>query len=292
MVGEFMSTVWSKEIQSSEILYYSRLSRFNNYNKDEWFNLLQIKDGMKILEVGCGPGHFTNMIKKHFPNCEVYGVDLDSGHIEFAKEKANQLNLSVNYSVEDVTKLPFNDETFDIVYSHTLVEHLPFEFFITDQKRVLKTDGKLIFINVDGKRKHVNNFEYNDKEINDIYNQLEIEDDKYSVGQYIQNPQSFLLNLYNFGFKNPNVKFKEIMFYFPYQCDSIEEGKSQIKNQEIDELYNAKFILGKAKNRDLFEEKLITLIQQKYAERLKLFMENKPVFDHESTFINVYCGTK
>lgn len=287
-----MNTIWSKEIQSSEILYYSRFSRFNEYNCQEWFNLLQIKDGMKILEIGCGPGHFSHMIKKHFPNCEVIGLDLDSGHIDFAKSKANELNLSIKYLVGDATKLPFNDEEFDLVYSHTLVEHLPFDAFISDQKRILKKGGKIIFINLDGKRKHYKNFEYKEDEINAIYDNLKIESNEHPVGQYSQTPDMFLLNLHKYGFKNPSVTFKEIMFYFPYLCKDKDEGQFQIKNQEIDEIYNAKFVLDKATNKDIFEENLCSLIKEKYSERLKLYLNNEPIFDHESTYLNVFSGSK
>ena len=83
-----MSDFWSKQIQSTELLYFSRAEKFNDENKSLWFKLLKVKDGMKVLEVGCGGGLFTNMIKKYFPNCQVYGIDIDENHIEFAKRKA------------------------------------------------------------------------------------------------------------------------------------------------------------------------------------------------------------
>ena len=77
-----MSTFWSEDVQSSEILYFSRIARFNNNNKDKWFDILQVKDNLKILELGCGPGHFTNMIKANFPNCKVSGIDLDENELK------------------------------------------------------------------------------------------------------------------------------------------------------------------------------------------------------------------
>lgn len=287
-----MSDTWSKEIQSSEILYYSRFSRFNDYNKDEWFNLLNIKDGMKILEVGCGPGHFTNMIKKHFPNCSVFGVDLDSGHIDFAKRTAESLNLSVDYQIADVCQLPFEDNEFDLVFSHTLVEHLPFDKFISDQKRVLKNGGKVIFIHVEGKRKHIDTFTFKEKEINEIIERLVYKENDIRVGQYLMSPGYYLKQLTDLNFKNINVQFKEILFYSPDTAGSIEQGLTEIEWQELSELFNLEFNLNMSINGNNFRDKLILLTKEKYAERKKMYLENIKIFDYESTPINVYYGVK
>ena len=287
-----MSTVWSKEIQSSEILYYSRASRFNDFNKDEWFNLLQIKDGFKVLEVGCGPGHFTNMIKKYYPNCEVYGVDLDENHIAFAKEKAKELGIEINYMTGDATSLPFENESFDIIFSHTLVEHLPFDQFISEQKRLLKNNGKLVSIHVDSKRKHINPFEYKKEEFDAIYDQLQFEESKHNVGQYVKATDKYLAEFLKFGMKNPYVQFKEIMFYFPFQAKSKNEAIMQIKHQEISEIANEEFTLQMARNGEDFRDKLLSLVQEKYAERMRLYLENQNIFDYESTAIVVYTATK
>ena len=287
-----MSTFWSKEIQSSEILYYSRFARFNDYNKDEWFRLLQITNGIKVLEIGCGPGHFTNMIKRYYPDCDVYGVDLDSNHIEFAKNMADKLSLEINYSVADATKLPFNDNEFDLIISHTVVEHLPFADFISEQKRLLKDGGKVVFICVDPKRKHVNDFDYNENEISQVYNSLNFESSKHTVGQYSQTPKEYLKLLNDYNFKKPKVNFAEIMFYFPYLCETSEEGVAQIKNQEISEIVNAKFSLSLASNGKDYETQLLSLIHDKFNKRMELYLKGENVYDYESTAINVFSAVK
>ena len=45
-----MNNLWSTKVQSTEILYYSRLERFNDKNCARWFDLLKVKDGMEVLE--------------------------------------------------------------------------------------------------------------------------------------------------------------------------------------------------------------------------------------------------
>ena len=286
-----MNTVWSDEIQSSEILYYSRFGWFNAYNKDEWFSLLGIHDGMKVLEVGCGPGHFCNMVKKHFPSCQVYGVDLDDNHIKFAKQTAKYLNLDVNYCVGDVTNLQFEDNCFDIVFSHTLVEHLPFDAFVLGQKKVIKPNGKLVFIKIDPNKKHINVFEA-DGQQNALENKLVFAESKHIVGTYTKTPQEFLGELEKHGFKDMFVEFKDIMFYYPDKCTNKQQAIKQIKDMQNAETYEMYFKLKNAINGVQYKSKLLNALNQKYQTRLQLLEANQKVFDYESTAIMVYTATK
>lgn len=287
-----MNTVWSDEIQSSEILYYSRFGRFNDYNKDEWFSLFGICDGMKVLEVGCGPGHFCNMIKKYFPTCQVYGVDLDDNHIEFAKQTSKQLGLDINYSVGDVTNLQFEDNYFDVIFSHTLVEHLPFDAFVLGQKKVLKSGGKLVFIKIDPNKKHINCFDEFSEQFNQIEQNLEYIENKHTVGTFTKTPPEFLSELKKYNFENMFVEFRDIMFYYPDKCTSKEQAKKQIEDMKNAEKYEYMFKLKNTTNGDKFKQQLFDLLEQKYQKRFELLKNNQKVFDYESTAIMVYTATK
>ena len=287
-----MNTVWSDEIQSSEILYYSRFGRFNDYNKDEWFSLLGIKNGMKVLEVGCGPGHFCNMIKKYFPSCQVYGVDLDDNHIDFAKQTSKMLGLDINYSVGDVTNLQFDDNYFDIIFSHTLVEHLPFDAFILGQKKVLKSGGKLVFIKIDQNKKHLNIFDGMSEQMNALENKLEFIDNNHIVGTFTKTPPEFLSELKKYGFENMYVEFKDIMFYYPDKCQDKNQAIKQIKDMQNAELYEMLFKLKNTTNGKQYQTQLLQLLDAKYKMRLELLEANQKVFDYESTAIMVYTATK
>ena len=287
-----MNNNWSKEIQSSELLYYSRFARFNDSNKNEWFDLLQIKDGLKILEIGCGPGHFLNMIKKHYPNCEVYGIDLDSNHIDYAQKMSSALGFDVNYSVNDITNLPFNDGEFDLVFSHTVVEHLPFEDFIKEQKRVLKPNGTIVFIKVEPDKKHVNTFDYLSLELSNIDNCLIFPPKQPAVGLHYKESSFFLNALEENGFVNQDVEFKEIFYYFPDKAPSQEIALEQIENMRKAEMTEAKFKLKKAINGEELSSSLLDLINQKYQKRRQMLIFEKKVLDFESTALVVYSANK
>ena len=79
----------------------------------------QIKDGMKILDIGCAKGFLLYEIIKINPTLKVYGVDISKYAIENAKEevKFNLLEASAD-------NLPFDDNYFDLVISINTIDHL------------------------------------------------------------------------------------------------------------------------------------------------------------------------
>ena len=78
---------------------------------------MHLRDGMKILEVGCAGGLLCHRLKERLPSAEIAGVDFDIGHIEYAKKKTKELGLQCNFVAGDATKLPFEDNMFDKVWT-------------------------------------------------------------------------------------------------------------------------------------------------------------------------------
>lgn len=68
-----MDTTWSKYVQTTEELYYSRDLRFNDSNKDLWLKAIGAQKGDKILEVGCAGGTFCHKLKKYVPDISITG---------------------------------------------------------------------------------------------------------------------------------------------------------------------------------------------------------------------------
>lgn len=284
-----MNNFWSKKVQSTEILHFSRTQRINEDTKHLWLEPLNIKPNFKILEVGCGSGHFTNTIKRTFPDCEVVGIDLDEGHIKFAKE----ISQGVTYLCADINDLPFEDDYFDIVFSHTVIEHLPFKNFITEQKRVLKPNGKIFIYEVEPKQKHIHTFDYLKDEINEILDKIDVpEIEKPNVGIYSNQPYEVLTKLDNEGFCDCKLEFKEIMYYFPDNAPSKQSAIEQIESARLAEMYEYLFVISLSTNGEQFEQQLLDLNKRRYDERIKLFDQNKKIYDYETTFLRVMSGTK
>jgi SAM-dependent methyltransferase len=101
-----------------------------------------LKPGQKLLEIGCGRGDFLNSF--HRAGLECYGVD----------QEKMALSLSPDLDVRqcDISKerLPFGDDTFDIIYHKSLIEHLdnPANLMLQTH-RVLKDKGKVIILTPD-----------------------------------------------------------------------------------------------------------------------------------------------
>ncbi len=286
-----MNTFWSKTVQSTELLDTSRKEKFNEHNRKLWFDLLQIHSNLKILEVGCGSGHFTNMIKTYYPTCEVYGIDLDTGHIKFAKAESKKLNIDAHYQIADVKHLPFDDNSFDIVFSHTLVEHLPFDDFVKEQKRVLKPGGKLIIMRVDVAMHNDKPFTYLEDEINKVYSTISCPKNT-NVGQYYEDPDITMQRLNQHKFKNIKFNYDRIIYYMPDIESNKKVALSQIEKNYQTKLSYANFATSRSKVDAKTKNKLFNLLKQQYEERVKLFNENEKIFDFQSSFLITISAKK
>ena len=101
------------------------------------FQSFGLKKGMKMLEPGCGRGEFLGNFQEL--GLEVYGVDLSPE----AKEFTDKFPVEI-CDIEN-EQLPFQDNTFDVIYSKSFIEHLYYpERYLKEAYRVLKPNGKLI----------------------------------------------------------------------------------------------------------------------------------------------------
>jgi SAM-dependent methyltransferase len=84
------------------------------------------RDGARVLEVGCGPGHLSiRLARQH--GLDVTGLDLDPAMIERARANANRVGPGderrPSFLVGDVASLPFPDGSFDLVVSTFSMHH-------------------------------------------------------------------------------------------------------------------------------------------------------------------------
>ena len=89
------------------------------------FLLPYLKPGMTVLDCGCGPGTITTDIAKIVAPGKVIGCDLEPGMVARAAELAAPEGLdNLSFQVGNILDLPFESNTFDVVLSCAVTEHL------------------------------------------------------------------------------------------------------------------------------------------------------------------------
>ena len=89
------------------------------------FLLPHVKSGMSVLDAGCGPGTITQGLAEIAAPGKVIGCDLEPGMVDRAAELAEGKELdNLSFQVGNILDLPFEDNTFDVVMSCAVTEHL------------------------------------------------------------------------------------------------------------------------------------------------------------------------
>jgi len=100
------------------------------------------KQNSVILDLGCGNGLSSYMLSKN--GHTVIGTDISAF---FLLDASHLQNKNLNYLVCDALSLPYKDESFDVVCSNELIEHLTdIPRAITEMARVLKSGGVIIIM--------------------------------------------------------------------------------------------------------------------------------------------------
>ena len=101
--------------------------------------------GERVLDVGCGPGHWCCEAAKRGAK-SVDGFDLQEGLVELAQQATAQYS-SVNICVGDVMNMPYDDNTFDVAVSILVTCNLPIDALskhFEELSRVLVPDGRAL----------------------------------------------------------------------------------------------------------------------------------------------------
>ena len=110
---------------------------------DNWVFIKNVpKNRDCVLDIGCGTGELLYKLSKYFRNC--YGIDNSFKMTEIVQKR------DVNFKIvtADANKLPYEDNFFDYIVSHTTFHHLDQELAVEEVVRILKPGGKVIIMDV------------------------------------------------------------------------------------------------------------------------------------------------
>lgn len=128
-----------------EVVYDKKMRPVTDYPRQlcqYLFNRFKIVKGQFLLDAGCGRGDFAKEFKDL--DLKVNGVDREKAHSDLLD------GIEVKLADLESERIPFEDETFDVIFSKSVIEHfLNPEKFTKECYRVLKKGGKIITMTPD-----------------------------------------------------------------------------------------------------------------------------------------------
>lgn len=290
-----MNTIWSKYVQGAKTLYYSRKLRFDDKFASRYkalFGLDETKK-LKILEIGCGSGALAGSLVRWYPNAEITGIDRDSEFMRFAQEHEK----GVTFIEADIVALPFADESFDVLISNTVYEHIEPTVFYKEQLRVLKPNGICLVLS---SRKGItiapdcyapDDFE---KAFWEKAGQRDNSIDKYNVGKYYLSEAKLPAVMEQYGFKSVKTGYV-VVDLTPDNPDTAPEFARTIVNADryaaiepIESVANS--MPEQFSKQEIAEMKRI--INNKYDTRIRQYENSQKQWDTTVSVIMVMRGIK
>ena len=129
-------------------------------NSDAYFSLLETRNELDfknitdvidqyvyknklLLEFGCGTGFLAHLV--YTKGYEVIGVDISERFINHAIETYNDIDSNLKFQPVDFGQLPFEDHSFDCIYTCATLEHCyGIDKILFDFDRLLKPGGFLV----------------------------------------------------------------------------------------------------------------------------------------------------
>jgi SAM-dependent methyltransferase len=98
------------------------------------------------LEIGSGTGYFSLNLLQLGAIERLVATDISPEMLSTLSKTAERLGLSAETRVTDAETLPFGDESFDLVFGHAVLHHIPdLDIAMSEFRRVLRPGGALAF---------------------------------------------------------------------------------------------------------------------------------------------------
>jgi SAM-dependent methyltransferase len=128
--------------------FFERALKFRSEYEQPWLPEVipfQAMAGKRVLEVGFGPGYDTFAFMRS--GALYSGIDITPENVERTKRHLGHYGLTPDVLEADAEELPFDDASFDVVYSNGVLHHTPdIGRAIREARRVLKPGGSLYMI--------------------------------------------------------------------------------------------------------------------------------------------------
>jgi ubiquinone/menaquinone biosynthesis C-methylase UbiE len=139
--GILFGSLWTS---LSDSLYRDSVELFTKRCVANQFDLDWLK-GKKCLDAGCGSGRYSVALAIHGAG-SITAIDVSESGLKEATRRAEDFP-QISFQQASVLNLPFQDESFDFVWSAGVIHHTSdFDTALNELDRVLKPDGKLFLL--------------------------------------------------------------------------------------------------------------------------------------------------
>lgn len=100
-----------------------------------------------VLDIPCGTGRFFQFYKSNKIS-DVVGIDISTDMISYAKDVSTSLGLNCKLFAGDITSIPLNDNSVDVIFCFRLFHLLPFEIIESGIKELYRVSSKAVYVEV------------------------------------------------------------------------------------------------------------------------------------------------
>jgi ubiquinone/menaquinone biosynthesis C-methylase UbiE len=123
--------IWGWESKAGKVRWKRRVKMLTDFITPE----------MKVLEIGCGTGYFSQELIK--TKAQIISIDISTDLLNVAKQNINSSNIT--FLVDNAYSMSFKNSLFDCVVGSSILHHLDIDKAFSEIYRVLKPNGKLFF---------------------------------------------------------------------------------------------------------------------------------------------------
>lgn len=145
---------WQSHIHDLEISTHAPgtagfFADLDHYHFEKLHHLLRLVDfnawrGKDVLDVGCGAG--VEVVRFAKAGARIVGVDIAASAVELTRQNLEQQQLTARVEVADGETLPFEDNSFDFVFAHGVVQYTnDDQALVNECRRVLRPGGLAMF---------------------------------------------------------------------------------------------------------------------------------------------------
>ena len=293
-----MNTIFSTYLKKTGTLYLSRNLRFSDLFRQKYDDCFRLPctPGLKILEIGCGPGSLAQSLKRWYPNADITGIDRDTAFIQFARSHAPD----IHFQEADASSLPFPDTAFDVTISNTVMEHIEPSVFLREQYRLLKPGGICLVLSARAGRINIAApcvAEISDFE-KEVYDRTESyfrdADRKYGVCLYPRNEREMPLLMQAAKFREVSTDYLTINLTPDdpqYDRDTAYAMINANRQNDLDGIDYMPYVApGVVSEQEMAEMK--RRIHEKYNKRLALYDAGIPQWDVNLALTMIIRGVK